>query len=120
MNERITIARQWLGVPFLAHGRSREGIDCIGLALAALGEKVPVPDYGMRDGQLLIETMRRYFKPVARAAGCLLLISPKWGATPQHIALYTGHSIIHCRPRTGVVEQPYRGAWLKLTHSAWT
>ena len=30
-------ADQWLGVPFLRHGRTMEGVDCIGLVLAAMG-----------------------------------------------------------------------------------
>lgn len=47
-DEIVEAARTWVGVPYLHQGRSRQGVDCIGL-LACLAKQFGVSDYDETD-----------------------------------------------------------------------
>lgn len=122
----IDEARSWVGVPFLHQGRSRQGIDCIGLVLVAmwrtgaLSESYHVADYGrLPHKDRLLNALRldcaRIEHPVP---GCLVGI--RWTRSVAHVALCTGPTIIHSYEGVGcVVEHSYASRWVRMTHSLW-
>jgi len=126
----IVQARTWVGVPFRHQGRGRAGVDCAGFlgalmkAAGALPEDYIEPtNYGRAPDRELIEVVRRYCTPAARAptfpAALVLMRWPK-NKQPSHVGLCTGSTLIHCYAREGgVVEHGYRGPWPRVTHSLW-
>lgn len=129
-SEVIAQARTWIGVPFRHQGRGRLGVDCAGFLvelMKAAGElprdyEEP-PNYGRAPARELIEVVRRYCGPAARAPrfpGALVLIRWPRDRQPSHVGLCTGVTLIHCYQREGgVVEHGYRGPWERVTHSLW-
>ncbi|WP_416194311.1 hypothetical protein [Sphingomonas mollis] len=65
MSGVVAAARGMLGVRFRLHGRGMDGVDCVGLAAAALGLGAVPTGYGLRGGRpdrvaaLLDERLRR-------------------------------------------------------------
>jgi cell wall-associated NlpC family hydrolase len=129
-DELIASARTWIGVPFLHQGRTRFGVDCAGFveALAKSHELLPTSyrapkNYRRRPDGGLLEVVREHcdqtsFKP-APAATVVLIQWPS-EKEPAHVALCTGPTLIHAYQRAGrVVENGYRGFWLRHTHSVW-
>ena len=112
-------ARQYVGVPWRHLGRSREGIDCIGLVLLAardcgIAADDPAPYAREPSSQRLRQELARHLDevPIAAArAGDVLVFN---------LGLYAGHlgvrgvhpayrvpSVIHAyAPRRRVVEEP--------------
>lgn len=130
MHDLLIEARSWLGVPYLHQGRSRSGIDCIGLVIEVLRKCGRLPaefderlNYGpvpTRDE--LAERVRYYCTRLADPEpGCMLTM--RWNQQAAHVALYTGETIIHAHTRLRgggrVVEIGYRGHWPRLTDAAW-
>lgn len=108
MNPVVTAARLYLGCPYHHQGRSRYGIDCAGLVVAAyreLGiELQDLPAYGRepwRDG--LRQTVELNFSLVDGPAepGDILLLRVR--REPQHLAIVTDTGIIHAYASVGKV-----------------
>lgn len=121
-------ARTWLGVPFVHQGRSRHGVDCIGLQIANLAECDALPvhfrdvrTYGRRPNGELLREIERYCTPADRAsAGVLIVIRWPQVKLEQHVALCTGPTMIHAyQGRRGVIEHGYVGEWIRNTVSLW-
>ena len=114
-------ARRLVGVRFRAQGRDPAlGLDCIGLAAAALRVEAPAAGYALRGGSLerLEEGLRAAgLRPVAEArAGDLLVLAA--GAGQLHLAIFTGEGIVHADAglrriveRPGAAPWPVLGAW---------
>jgi len=131
----IAGARSMVGVPWLHQGRSRSGVDCIGLITSsaesagldvaelinALGV-ADTRDYGRTPTEKLIATLERYCeKSATPVPGCMILIQFPSEKLPRHFGLYTDTgTMIHANGKLGrVVENGYRGLWVKWTHSYW-
>jgi cell wall-associated NlpC family hydrolase len=98
MSALIDAARAYLGTPFMHQGRSRHGLDCIGLLVCAArdaGAHIEDRTNYPRDpnGLLPIELDRQFDAVDARMPGDILLM--RFAGEPQHIALYTGATLIH-------------------------
>jgi cell wall-associated NlpC family hydrolase len=122
----IDLARTWVGVPFRHQGRSREGIDCVGLAIVVGRELGLLPadfdatGYARRptDGRLLEEIAERCTPAPGPEPASLIVV--RWNRDPHHVAICTGPTLIHALSTVGrVVEHGYRHPWPKLTQSVW-
>lgn len=128
--ELITHARTMVKekVPFLHQGRSRHGLDCIGMPIVVLQELGILPKvfYRMNYGRLprfeLLEKVKEQCTALPQGTpGALVLIRWPQDQTPSHVAICTGLTLIHCYQQVGrVVEHGYRGQWVDRTHSTWT
>jgi cell wall-associated NlpC family hydrolase len=113
--EIVAEARAWVGVRYAHQGRSREGVDCIGLPVcvrAALGlPELDVAGYERTaTDSAMLDFCRKHMVQVAADAlqpGDVLVCV---NGTMRHMAivadyLYGGHSIIHAwLPARAVVE----------------
>lgn len=124
----IAFARGWLGVPYRHQGRTRFGVDCIGFPIAVLRELELLPPefvdnhtYGRHPTGQMYPIVSRFCVNLATPIpGALILI--QWPQVKQasHAAFCTGRTLIHSYQRAGgVVENGFRGAWLKNLHSVW-
>lgn len=122
----IAAARAWVGVPFLHQGRTRHGVDCVGLLVCVLRDVGLVPatfertDYGRlpNRGELAAKIAAHCCRIAAPVPGCFLAI--RWHVEAAHVAIYTGETIIHAYEKRGcVVEHGYRGAWIRHTDGVW-
>jgi cell wall-associated NlpC family hydrolase len=127
VEDLITRARTWVGVPFHHQGRTRFGVDCIGLPESVLREAGELPadyrertDYGRRPTAELEAGLARWCTPIeAPIPGALLAIHwPRHGGV-SHVAIFTGSTLIHAYLDHGVCEHPYRGQWVQWTASSW-
>lgn len=113
--EVVSKAREWLGVPFLHQGRTRNGVDCIGLAIK-VAHQLDLTDfddtrYGRRpSGKRMKRLLRAHCLPLPFSqveAGDLLHFATD--TDPLHVALITRvdpHYVIHAAREFGeVVEQ---------------
>lgn len=119
---RIVVrARRLVGVRFRPQGRNAAtGLDCIGLAAAALRVAPPPADYALRGGSMArLEARLRGagLRPVAPArAGDLLILAA--GAGQLHLAIWTGDGLIHADAGLRrIVERPGPAPWPLL--AAW-
>lgn len=121
-------ARGWLGVPFRHQGRNRAGVDCAGFVVSLLRACDALPpdyreptNYPRRPNGELVEILRRYcVRADAAAPAALVVIRWPGEPLPTHVALCTGPTLIHAYQRArAVVENGYRGAWLRDTDSVW-
>lgn len=121
----IAIAESWVGVPYRHQGRSRFGVDCVGLPIEVMREAGILPgrfdaraDYGRRPSwpDLRGELDRWCIRSRELVPASLIAIRWPRAEDPSHIAIYTGTHIIHAyRKQSGVVRVGYRGHWVKLT-----
>jgi murein DD-endopeptidase / murein LD-carboxypeptidase len=110
----VARARALVGARFRMHGRGEDGLDCVGLAAAALGRPAGAGDYPLRGGSLgRLETALRTagLKPVAApAAGDLLVMAA--GPGQLHLGIWTGAGLIHADAGLRrVVERPGPAPW---------
>jgi cell wall-associated NlpC family hydrolase len=114
----ILAARRYLGVPFRHAGRTDQGVDCVGLILAAardagLFDYRPKP-YPRGDASKLTAEIERFAERVAGPPepGDLLLLRVRGELT--HVALVTDEgTILHAHERLGrVVEQQLTDAMM--------
>lgn len=124
-DEIISAAREQLDVPFLHQGRSRQGLDCIGLLLTIADKfKVPYTDVEgynrLPQGKLLEETFNAHVAsgqlikllPHERQKGDFLMM--RFKGQPQHLAVFTGSTIIHSYASVGkVCEHILDSTWEK-------
>lgn len=113
MSAVVARARALLGAPFRLHGRSAAGVDCVGLAVLAIGRDASCP-YGLRSGDK--DWAARWLgaagmRPVEEgAAGDLALVRP--GPLQLHLMIATGTGFIHAHAGLGrVVEMPGVSPW---------
>ena len=121
-----TEVRRWIGRPFLHQGRTWDGVDCIGLAVAVCkncGLVAPDFDTGiygrMPANDMLQRRIADHCEPLPTArAGSLVVI--RWSREASHVALCLGDTIVHSHERMGgVIEHGYRGRWIRMTSSVW-
>ncbi|MFN4282368.1 MAG: C40 family peptidase [Alphaproteobacteria bacterium] len=119
----VAEARSWLGVPWRHQGRSRAGIDCVGLVVQ-VARALDLADYdhtayGRRaQGQGFVEHFRANMDGIAISAaqpGDVLVFADQ--AYPCHCGFLSerlGHAhLIHAHAlRRKVIEEPYAGEWL--------
>jgi hypothetical protein len=142
MTERhdiVTCARQFLDVRFVHQGRSREGLDCLGLLIATAREagldfeampvtEIDVPTYGRRpDTQFLKAQLDRFLTPIlpsALAPADIVLL--KVEGSPQHLAIISDYpmagelGMIHAyAPAHKVVEHRYDAIWRRNTYACY-
>jgi murein DD-endopeptidase / murein LD-carboxypeptidase len=117
-------ARALIGARFRPQGRSAaEGLDCVGLAAAALGRAADAPrDYPLRYGdaaaaeRMLAEAGLARIAPDKAGAGDLLLM--RSGPAQLHLAVRTACGFIHADAGLRrVTERPGAPPWPVL--SAW-
>ena len=124
MSRAVEIARTCIGVPYKHMGwHPVSGLDCMGLiayTAQQLGHEPDTRSYGsvpqrgllkqtLDDQtffrQLSVEEVRTGLEP-----GDVLLM--RFSKNPQHVALFTGDTIIHSYMNVGkVVEQRFASAW---------
>ena len=121
-------ARSYLGVPWVHQGRSRHGLDCVGLAVVCLRDIGLDPpdraDYGRDPDGTLRAVISGWdaLSPVASPEpGDIALIRYK---AERHIAIVgqqpQGLSLIHADSRAGkVVEHLMDDRWRKRVVAAW-
>lgn len=123
----VARARSLIGRRFRPQGRSDAGLDCIGLAAAALNVDPPVADYRLRGGSLArlaaglaAAGLRR---SRTRKAGDMLAM--RSGPEQLHLGIWTGDGIVHADARLRrVVERPGEPPWpvlgsWRLRSEAW-
>lgn len=122
----VEAARSWVGTPYVHQGRSRAGVDCIGLVIVSAWDAGAVPPtfdrrayprLPMRDE--LLGHIRQHCSP-ADEAGPGVMAVIQWTKHAAHVGLLTGETIIHAYQSVGAVtEHGYRGRWVRMTHSLW-
>lgn len=118
----VAEARGWLGVPWRHQGRSRSGIDCVGLVVC-VAHALHLSDYDSTgysrraQGQGFVEHFRSNMDgvaiPVAQPGDVLVFADQ---AYPCHCGFLTerlGHPhLLHAHAtRRQVIEEPYAGEW---------
>lgn len=122
-NQFLEIARSYLDVPFVHQGRSREGVDCVGLVICVAREAGLIePTYNYSrysyagDPSILISELDKLLikKTVDHKSSCDLLVFslPNF---PCHTAIYCGgNRVIHALNTIGrVVEHRLNPAWIR-------
>ena len=118
----VALARTWLGVRWRHQGRTREGVDCVGLpvvcAAEARGAVIPLPDYSETTAdETMLRGCQQYLIPVALAdaePGDIVVLG---FARQRHMAILGdypggGLSLIHAYlPNRKVVEARLDDAW---------
>jgi cell wall-associated NlpC family hydrolase len=123
MSALIAAARAYLGVPFVHQGRSRHGLDCIGLVVCAARDigltLADRTDYPRDPNGLLPLEMARQFAPVeSPQAGDILLM--RFRGEPQHVAILAGATLIHGYASIGrVVEHGMDAKWRRRIVAAY-
>lgn len=118
-------ALRYKGVPYMHKGRSRTGLDCIGLVIIVLRDLGLLrvdeePDYGCPpDADMLRATLTKYLVPGdPDEVGAVLLF--RFVKEPQHVAIRTEYGMIHCYARVNrVVETTFDSAWRKRLVAAY-
>lgn len=103
-------ARTYLGVPYVHQGRTRHGLDCIGLVVRVAHDlglsAYEISHYArVPSGRLMIRLLKencQAIPPSTAQPGDLLHIA--YGKQPQHLAIVTERGMIHADSRHGVVE----------------
>lgn len=116
-NQVIDTARDYLGVPYQHQGRTRNGLDCIGLAIV-VAHDLGLTDFDI-DGYGRVPSGKRMSMQLSAECTKLRNGSAKPGdllhmayeKQPQHIALVTDKGIIHADSQRGVVEHRLDSAW---------
>lgn len=120
-------ARSWLGVPFQHQGRTRYGVDCVGLPVCIRHARIPWPEalaevvYPRNPTGRLEELIGQLLTRItAPEVGCIAAIAwPKQNQV-SHVGILTPDTIIHAYAQAGrVVETGYRGPWVRWTRSLW-
>ena len=121
----VAAARSWIDVPYKHQGRSRKGLDCVGLLVAVaetLGHPVTAPTAYSdtpKGWQLVKPCDEQLWKPARQNTllpGDLAVFTGWHPAEPQHFAFIgdhaTGATIIHSFSKfKRVMEQPWNRVW---------
>jgi cell wall-associated NlpC family hydrolase len=116
--EIINAARNYLGVRYKHQGRTRFGLDCLGLVVRVAHDlslsNEDSTDYGsVPDGKRLMREMDARLDITMNAKpGDVLLM--RFDKNPQHLAIMTDKGIIHSYAQVrGVVEHRLDDEWAK-------
>lgn len=120
VSDVITESRTYIGTPYRHQGRSKTGVDCLGLLiLVAEGLGISVeetPNYALKvKPDVLISGLLRYSKrtrtrEIRPGVLALMEFNPNAGAT--HTALITDLGMIHSYNKRGrVVEHRLNDVW---------
>lgn len=127
----IDEARKLIGTPWRHQGRSKHGVDCVGLVLlSAKNAGLSLAEYGVRDQAvygrgaqpLLLEKVETYCQKLDEPIpGCLLFFRFYHDRHPKHFGIFTERgTMIHADAKRGlVVEHGHRAHWKEQTHSCW-
>jgi cell wall-associated NlpC family hydrolase len=119
-DDTVARARALIGVRFRAQGRGSDGLDCVGLAAAALEIAGVREDYALRSSsdKALATSLRRLgLIPIERREPGDLLVMCS-GAGQLHLGIWTGAGLVHADAGLRrVVERPAPVPWRVL--SAW-
>jgi cell wall-associated NlpC family hydrolase len=121
----VTAARAHLGVTWMHQGRSREGVDCLGLVLL-VAHQFALTDFDTRDyarqakDESMLEQCREHLFEIPRAAAQPGDVAVMRFANNRHIGIFGdyvhgGLSLIHAfsqAPRK-VVEHRFSDDWLR-------
>lgn len=130
-DELVDAARELKGIPWRHMGRTRLGLDCIGMVIFAMRtRRLDLPQlagvrdrpYSRRVGPELLEIVQSSLAPSpARMAGTFALFKFYGEKHPRHVGILTGEStLIHCNSRYGgVMEHGLRAHWARWLHSVW-
>lgn len=122
-------ARKWVGVPYRHQGRSRTGVDCIGLAVVVVRE-LGLMDYDI-DGYSRVPSGRMMTRLMAERLQTIDLADAQPGdllhmaftGQPQHVAIVSSDNparIIHADAVAGrVVEHALDANWRGLVRGAY-
>ena len=119
----IAAARSYVGAPFHHQGRTRHGVDCIGLVVCAARDAglalVDRTDYPRDPNGLLPVELARQFAAVESAqAGDILLM--RFRGEPQHVAILADATLIHGYASIGrVVEHGLDAKWRRRIVAAY-
>ena len=116
----VMTAREYLGTPFVHQGRSKSGVDCVGLLICTvrdLGLTTPAEiPYSRRPDGDLVKRLRQHLRrgdlcPYELTPG--MVVSIRLPIYPCHVAVVTEpNRIIHALASTGrVIEQSLNDAW---------
>lgn len=134
--EFAQLALTWVDVPYHHQGRSRLGVDCVGLPLAVLAEAGALPDdvkpklnYGRRPMKDLVAELDKHcIKLDKPTTGCLVSIHWPQHELPGHIAVLTqspvqgvqGHYMVHAHMRARkVVINRFASPWSDRVTGFW-
>ncbi len=125
----VEAARSYLGCPFHHQGRSRAGIDCVGLIVRSGRDAgFTVHDHTVyprfpKPAELLHHVGRSFAQVenvfLAKPGDVVLfwIKKPKW---PQHAGVLTAEGVVHTWQTVGrVVETPIHDFWADKVHSVW-
>jgi cell wall-associated NlpC family hydrolase len=103
-------AREYIGVPFLHQGRSKRGVDCVGLVVRVAQDlglsRYDFTEYGMDPNLSQFMRVLRACPdweriPITdRQSGDVLVLALN---VPCHVAIYTGSGVIHAMSLRGKV-----------------
>lgn len=126
--QMVDEARRWVGVPFRHQGRTRFGVDCIGLGIVVRNECEPWPegmatptDYRRNPLETLEVELKKFCTQIQHPEkGCFALIKWPKQKFACHVGLITPDHIIHAYAgKKTVVETGYRDPWIRMTVSFW-
>jgi hypothetical protein len=121
----VTEARAWLDVPWEHQGRSRLGVDCVGL-VQKVGDKfgakyVDLSGYSrMSNNVTFLRHLRKFTKPAPISGNKVGMIGVfRQVVYPCHVGIFSEKNgviqIINSRAdRRKVVEEPYEGSGFEL------
>jgi cell wall-associated NlpC family hydrolase len=125
----IVHCREWLGVKFRHQGRSKSGIDCIGLfaeAAREIGRTIPIPSNYTHhpDQKVLFAELNRLFEKITKAemaVGDLLLMrfmDDQQRIPCRHVAIRTDLGVLHSSAQfKKVTEHGLDSEWMeKIEH----
>jgi cell wall-associated NlpC family hydrolase len=127
--ELIAQARELVGVPWIHQGRTRLGVDCIGLVVLAAknagldifaaARVTPVRRYSREASPELCSLVDRCCEKIdSPIPGCIALFRFPRELYPKHFAIIAENgTMIHAeaKSRSRVIEHGYRSLWLKRT-----
>lgn len=127
-NEFVAAARNYLGVKFKHQGRSRRGVDCVGLVICAARDigfnlEPGILNYAPNPGMTFYEQIKLYpfvyeISEQEAATGDLILI--KHMGMPIHVAIINHNCIIHAyQPTSWVCEHRIENKFKRRFHSYW-
>lgn len=125
----VPIARTWVKVPFAHYGRSRDGVDCVGLIISVLREAGAVADDFCSDignyevapfGSFVRRQVKDRATPLPTPVpGSLVLFRCIERGWPVSLALACENSFVIAVPKRGVIERRPNQMTARLLHSAW-
>lgn len=113
----VSTARGYLGVPYMHQGRTRHGLDCVGLVLM-VAHDLNLSDFDI-DHYSRVPSGRMMVRKINEQCSRLKLSEIKPGdllhiayeKQPQHLALVTDKGMIHADNLRGVVEHRLDDGW---------